>query len=774
MADVLLTVAVLAVAAAAGAAVLRLALSLSPRTLAERGRQITAVAAIAAAVGAVWADGEPTGLAELDAIYRAALAALVVFLAARGRRRAVLLACGLALAASSGNYVAVACSAAALGGSVRLAAGGLPRQAGRALVGMALSQAVLRLSWPRTPGATAVVAGTIVVLLAAAAYPRLTERERFGARLAALTVAVIAVVVGVALAIAVNGARADLEAGADAAEEGFALARSGRGKEAATALRRAEGDLADAHDRLSSPSSDAATALPLLGRYVRPGLDALRTTVRALGPAASAAERLDDPGLRLTGGRIDLRAVERIVPPLQAAVGSLSPAEQAVAELSGQWLPKDAAQRVDGFHRRLERAKSDGENALAAARIAPAMLGSGGDRRYFLAIETPAEQRASGGIVGNWGELSLADGKLGLVATGRQGELSDPDSPRPPVGPADYQRRYREVGPWRFFLNATMTPDFPTAASVMEEIYEQEKGTKVGGTVTMNPIALSALLQLTGPISVDGWPEPISADNAQRVLLHDQYVVLAGPPREDFLARVTEAVVGRLTSGSLPGPAEMARVLGPMVRDGHLMLHSASEVEQRVLEQLRAAGAMLPVRGDYLQVVTQNAGESKIDYFQRREVTYEPAIDATTGEIEAKLRIRIHNDAPATGLPEYVIGGRTAATRGLGVSELWLNVYTPLELASATVDGRSENFDTDDELGRLVHSGFVFVPPGGTLEVVLTLRGRLDLADDTYRLEVQRQPTINPDKILVRLPNGAERALSEGRTFTLRWRLSRR
>lgn len=772
--EVLVTLAVLVIAAAAGAALLRLTLSLSPRTLAERGRQITAVAAAAAAAGGVFADGEPTGLAELDAVYRAALAALVVLLAARGRRRVVLIACGLALAASSGSYLAVGFSALALGGAVRLAAGGLPRQAGRALVGLALSQAVLRLAWPRTPGATAVVTAVVVVLLAAAAYPRLTDRERRTVRLAALAVVLAIIAVGAALALAVNGARDDLAAGADSAEDGFALARAGRGTEAASALRDAESRLDAASDRLSSPFTEAATALPILGRYVRPGLDALQATVHALGPAASAGERLDDPGLRLTGGRIDVTAVERVIPPLEAAVGSLRPAEEAIAELSGQWLPTDAAHRVDRFHDRLERAQVDGNNALAAARVAPVMLGADRDRRYFLAIETPAEQRASGGIVGNWGELSLADGKLSLAATGRQGELSGPDAPVEPVGPADYQRRYREVGPWRFFLNATMTPDFPTAASVMEAIYEQKKGATVGGTVTMNPIALSALLQLTGPISVDGWPEPITADNAQRILLHDQYVVLAGPPREDFLARVTEAVIRRLTSGSLPGPAEIARVLGPMVRDGHLMLHSEDEAEQRVLEQLKAAGTMQPVRGDYLQVVTQNAGESKIDYFQRREITYQPAVDPDTGAVEAELRIRLHNAAPSSGLPEYVIGGRTAATRGLGVSELWLNVYTPLELASVSVDGRSEAFETDDELGRLVHSGFVFVPPGGTIEVVMKLRGRLDLEGDTYRLDLQRQPTINPDKITIRLPSDEERALSEGRNFTVRERLSRR
>ena len=41
--------------------------------------------------------------------------------------------------------------------------------------------------------------------------------------------------------------------------------------------------------------------------------------------------------------------------------------------------------------------------------------------------------------------------------------------------------------------------------------------------VTIDPYGVAGLLELTGPVTVPDWPEPLTADNAAQVLLFEQY-----------------------------------------------------------------------------------------------------------------------------------------------------------------------------------------------------------------------------------------------------------
>jgi hypothetical protein len=89
------------------------------------------------------------------------------------------------------------------------------------------------------------------------------------------------------------------------------------------------------------------------------------------------------------------------------------------------------------------------------------------------------------------------------------------------------------------------------------------------GVMAVDPVGLSALLRLTGPVVVPGWPVPITADNAVDVTLRQAYDVFgADPSRADFLGDVTHQVVSRATLGS---PAHIARLLDAAAKNGHII-----------------------------------------------------------------------------------------------------------------------------------------------------------------------------------------------------------
>ena len=49
----------------------------------------------------------------------------------------------------------------------------------------------------------------------------------------------------------------------------------------------------------------------------------------------------------------------------------------------------------------------------------------------------------------------------------------------------------------------------------------RQVGAEVDGVIAMTPAALAGFLELTGPIEAPGYPEQLSSENAERVLLHE-------------------------------------------------------------------------------------------------------------------------------------------------------------------------------------------------------------------------------------------------------------
>jgi hypothetical protein len=174
--------------------------------------------------------------------------------------------------------------------------------------------------------------------------------------------------------------------------------------------------------------------------------------------------------------------------------------------------------------------------------------------------------------------------------------------------------------------------------------------------------------------------------------------------------------------GSLPDPTTIAGDLAPLAADRRLMVWSADPAIQQLVEQVHLDGAIPELDGrEGWSVTFSNAGGSKIDSFLSPSTDYRSTVDPTTGHTTARLTVRLHNTAPASGLPRYVIGN----DHGLpsGTSRLYVSAYSSLSLVSATVDGAAVEPDPGVEVGWNVHSEFVDIPPGGVVELVFEFDG---------------------------------------------------
>lgn len=615
-----------------------------------------------------------------------------------------------------------------------------------AVAGAVVVNAVLRLPRFGFHGASALVAGVVTVPILVAGYLRMRHAlggpVRRALRVAAIGLGVFAAL----LAAAVVGAAWRMSDGSARADAALEAVRAGDTDSALAHLDRATSDLSAADRLLGSRWFAPARALPVIGHQLPVVAEVAADGADLAEAARTAVREADEDLLRDGPGRFDLTQVDRARVAAVDVVEAIDRTRARLERPRSPWLPGAVGQRLDRFGTRLDDVGSDARLAVDTLEVVPGLLGGDGPRHYFIAFVTPAELRGSGGFIGNYGELTAVDGRLTLSRSGPIEELigTAPVGTRTLTGPPDYLARYGRFDPADLLQDVTYSPDFPSNAQVIEELYPQTTLQTIDGVISVDPYALAALLTFTGPIEVSGLDVPLTADNAEDILLLWQYLLFDDDQqaRSDVLGEATEITFDRLTAGDLPGPRRVADVLGPATRRGSLVLHSIHEKEQALFEQIGADGALpAPDGHDFLALTTQNAGNNKIDVFLRREITYDVKVDPSTGALSATVRITFHNDAPAEGLPDYVIGN----FRGLpaGTNRLLLSVYSPHALAGARLDGRPVRVENETELGYRVYGGFLNIAPGSSMTLELDLLGEVTPGD--YRLSLAPQPTVNPD-----------------------------
>lgn len=724
----------------------------------------------ASALLACFADAALTGWLLIDVPARAALGAACVVLGARAHLAAVLFTAGLSAAVALGSPLRpLACAVAGLLAVAAVTWRRAPLLTAAAAGAMA--QVALHLDRPRPAGVTTVVAAMILLPMVAAGIaelPSSTRRRYLGAAVPLAVASVLLAFLGLGSALL---ARESLEQGLSALRDSL------------PALHQVDrSGVVDQLDEADRSFTDARRQL--LRWWARPAwvVPGVAQNLRALRTAAVEGQRLAASGKTLTSasldsvrpdhGRVAVDEVEAATSPMMDAAEEVSDAYGRLRAARKAWVVPPLRGRLDRALVHLGRADTAADRARQILAELPSLLGADGLRRYFLVVQTAAELRGSGGFLGNYAEITADRGQLALVKIGRTQQLNDGSDPRSRRldGPPDYVSRYGRFAPERFWQNVNVSPDFPTDATVIANLYPQSGGKPVDGVLAVDPAGLSTLLRLTGPVSVPEWPEPITPDNAESILLHAHYVAFAtrGPQRLDFLGTVASEVWKRLTTGPLPGAYEILTVLAPAVRGKHLMITSVRPDQAGLFEDLGLAGKMVPVRGDFLAVVTQAASANKIDYFLRRRFDYQVTVEEDSGELRAELTVVLENLAPREDLPDVVIGNLARPPIPVGDNKMYLSVYTPWSLDEARIDDRPTLFESDRELGRRVHSSFVVVPAKGSVTIRLTLSGRLRMGDD-YRLDVHRQPAVARDEVSTSLtlePGGRPAPLRPGSADT--------
>jgi len=720
-------------------------------------RLVWAAVGVSAALGLA-APGSPTGNQYLDAAYRALFAGGVTLAASRARRWSWIVATGAVVLADHGGVAGIP-AGAGLGVALGSSRTSRPGRAVGAAIGLVTAQGALRMRWSHPSGASAALAALILAVLVISHLRRLRSRQRrralvIGGAIAGLGLAAVA-----AYGAAAWSVRGDAQTGLDQAEAALAAARSGQADQSAQYLAAARQALANVAFKTDAWWDRPALAVPAVAQNVRAVAVVVRQASVVLGDADGLLQVAGGRDLRMNRGTVDLARIEGLAAPLETSRRALAVATAAFRGQTSVWLVGPLRSRLAKLEAKLNQT-ADSEATLAvASQQLPGILGSAQPRRWLLVVMDNSELRGGGGLISEMGIIGTAGGHVSLISLAPTSTAQALASGAVVTGHAEYMARYGWLDPAGYPGDDAHSPDFPTDASVLAQLYPQWTGTQVDGVIGIDAFGLAALLQITGPVSVAGWPVPISAANAVAILLHDQYIRLAGTARSQFLIDLAHAVFSHLTAASLPGPSVLAAALGPAAAGHHVQLYSSVPAEESLFDLVGASGRMAPVRGDFLEVVTHNFSQDKDDWYLTRSFAYNVNFNSATDSETARLIITLRNSSPAGGEPAYILGGGVTPP---GYDRQWVNIYTPLDLAGARLGSGAISLASARELGRNVYSGYVTVPPGGVVTMAVDLYGFLSQAGP-YQLRIGYQPAAHPDQMAVNLTD------TKGRIRSWRW-----
>jgi hypothetical protein len=479
----------------------------------------------------------------------------------------------------------------------------------------------------------------------------------------------------------------------------------------------------DADDRTSGPTWRTLGVLPFIGDDAD-GIALASEVIADLGnggvePLIATAEDLDSIVPR--DSRVDLGALERLRRPVAAADVAFTTARDRLSEAE----PDGYVDRLAVEFRDLRAKVADAQQAMSAAATAlevlPSMLGSDGPRDFLLVMQNNAEVRATGGLPG---AISVVHTEAGRIALTRQIAASalgkrDPALPTTAEERAVYSSN---LGIWPG--DPTLIADWPRASELIRGHWEVSQPETPAGVLSIDPVTLSYLLEVTGPVEVEG--VELRADNVVDELLHDLLRRVPDAAAQDAFYRAAAKTVFDRVSSGVERPQDMLRALSRAAREGRLLVHSFDTQEQEVLDGTAVSGRLPDEMTPHPQVgaYLNDTSAAKMSYFLRHRLDA-AATSCAAGRQRLTGHLRLESVAdPAVvdRLPDLITGGGSYGVP-VGSQLVVAHLYGPVggTIDTVTFNGRKLDVGKLEHENRPVTEVVAQLEPGEVTDVEWTM-----------------------------------------------------
>ncbi|MCZ4498404.1 MAG: hypothetical protein JWQ74_957 [Marmoricola sp.] len=494
---------------------------------------------------------------------------------------------------------------------------------------------------------------------------------------------------------------------------------------------RALGDLQKstrtAHARTGGLLWDIGRRIPYVGRNigaVQTVSAVLDTATRINAPIAlQLSQAVSDGRFRPAAGTIDLSEVVRLTPDVRRAADSIAKAGTDLDAIRPGRLTFPFNDLVGDLQDQVARARSAAGGAADAFELLPQMLGRDGARDYLLMIQNPAELRSTGGLPGSLAILHADGGKVSMTWQGSATDLKGFSGPVVKLA-KDTLAQYGPT-PATDFRDINFSPDFPEAAQVARAMVKQKLGTTVDGVISVDPIALGALLQGIGPVRLTSGVV-LTGANIAATLLNDTYVRIQDPTRQDdFFEDSARKVFDAVMAGQ--GNQQVAiRGLAAGASQHRVLLWSADAQEQARFAGTAIGGELTSDTGGtpHIGMYLNDSTAGKMDYYLHYRTSATPVDCRKGGSQDLRATMVLTSTMPKnfSRLGPYVLGNGDFAKPGTIAFNL--RVYAPYggQITGMKVDGEPVSVTADKDHGRQV--GFLpfSLAPGQQSTVTADIR----------------------------------------------------
>lgn len=385
------------------------------------------------------------------------------------------------------------------------------------------------------------------------------------------------------------------------------------------------------------------------------------------------------------------------------------------------------------------------------AKLLPILAGYPEASHFLLILQNNDELRPSGGFIGVYGILESKSGELSALKTDDSYHVDMPAVGLWKLEPPAPIKKYLKVENW-YFRDANWSPDWPTAAQKIEEIYQgemtaAERETKpFTGIAAINPDLVSDFLRLVGPITVRG--ETYTADNFQPLLQYNVEIAykeqnISSWDRKEVINELLNELKKRLFSLGAGEWPKLLKIIDQNIASKNIQIYLKNNRSEELINRLGISGEVKQAPSDYLLVVDANLAAFKSDAVVKKQISYGVSLDNQNLKAQVKLDYQ----------HEGGFDWRTTRYRS------YTRVYAPLGSQFISLEGLDSTTSdlsilNDEKLNKTVFGFFMSVEPGTSQQVILNYNLPAGLNRNTYSLLVQKQSGRRTEALNLNLNTG--------------------
>lgn len=436
----------------------------------------------------------------------------------------------------------------------------------------------------------------------------------------------------------------------------------------------------------TDPLWRATEAVPVVGANtaaVRIVAESIRDMASAAQPVLRAAAQPDNGQ-----GVLDLSAVSAAAQPLDEFAAVFSRVDESLTGMSTDDLVEPVETATARIRAAVAAAAPTVAEAASVAQIMPAMLGAHGARTILVMVQNSAEVRTGGGITGSFILLSADGDRLEVLDEVDSSVFPHRETPITEL-PADLVTLYGQA-PGRFVMNATMTADFALSARLASTWWQSIGRPAPDAVIAIDPAVLTAMLTITGPITLADGTIVDPADVVGDVLV-TPYLDKTPAEQTTVQRDLFDRLFARITSSPID-PFRWVRAFAKPIAEGRISIFSTHSDEQLAVANGAFSGTLGRLRDagpDAVGVYFNDATTGKMDTFLHVDLAPSVRDCRADGAADVTVAVTLTSAAPAEArtFAASMTGAANPAAPGDITTDVTVMVPREWFVAGVTLDG---------------------------------------------------------------------------------------